>query len=576
MACKMRLLPAAGLINNLGMQCPRCGVATSDGQNYCGGCGHQLINVCSGCGTINPPFFKFCGQCGRNLADVGTILLDRAGLILEADAAALDILAPQNGAVAGKPFSLFVNVDDLVLFYSHWNELIRSARRQNLEIELNPAQDAVLHVQLVLRRLSGPEGEPARIRMEIGDVTDRRQIMRTLQEKQDYIELIGLMTDRFDPRSGGDHGNTIRGVLEKIGLISEGRYAFVARLDLEGKRLRTEFRWHASPEPEADRPTASIKFQHLRSILEKLLRGSPYVVDDIDALAPGERKIWRTWHHQQGGAVQCHLIYRRKKPVGVIGLARETPGRWPRDIIALVSLAGRLMADMLPHARSGGSIIRPAAAVTRPGAGTPKKQPILETVDIDDIEIIIDEGEGTEAAGAGQGRMQIAADTKNGSGEGLRVFAADDGYYPLTCPECGRQEAVAPLEFEKMGAVLRVQCPCQCSFRIIREMRHTFRKAVRLDGLFAQDVNDLNKMAVVNIWGPMVVTNLSKTGLNFTAEKAGLLKPGDRVHLRFYLDNSSKTLIKKPAQVKSVRGDTVGCQFKGTDRYDVTLGFYFL
>jgi hypothetical protein len=74
----------------------------------------------------------------------------------------------------------------------------------------------------------------------------------------------------------------------------------------------------------------------------------------------------------------------------------------------------------------------------------------------------------------------------------------------------------------------------------------------------------------------MVVTNLSKTGLNFTSDKAGQLRPGDRVQLRFYLDNSSKTLIKKRAQVRSVLEDTVGCQFKGSDRYDVTLGFYFL
>jgi hypothetical protein len=127
-----------------------------------------------------------------------------------------------------------------------------------------------------------------------------------------------------------------------------------------------------------------------------------------------------------------------------------------------------------------------------------------------------------------------------------------------------------------MGAVLRVNCPCQCSFRIIREMRHAFRKSVRLEGLFAQDVSQLNKMAVVNVWGPMVVTNLSKTGLKFAAEKASLLRIGDRVHLRFYLDNSSKTLIKKPARVKSIQGDTVGCEFIGSDRYDVTLGFYFL
>lgn len=566
----------AALINSYNMKCLKCGAVIAEGQNYCGGCGHQLKNVCSGCGTTNPPFFKFCGQCGRNLADVGTLLLDRAGLILEADAAALDLLALQSGTAIGKPFSLFVNVDDLVLFYSHWNELIRSSRRQNLEIELNPTRDIVIHAQLVLRRLSDPAGEAVRIRMEIGDVTDRRQILQALQEKQDLIELIASLTDIFHPPNSGVRGKTIGGVLEKMGLISEGQYGFIARIDAERKRLVTEFQWHASAAPKADPGQLSMAFKRLRPVLETLLKGEPYAVDDINALAPTERNIWRTWHHQDSGAILCHLIYRRRKPFGVIGLAKDRPGHWPRPTIFLVKLAGRLMADTLSQARPGRAVIKPVPALAKSTAVEHKHRQATGIIDVEEVEIIIDDGEGSKNAGATPSRMQITSDVKNGSGGGKRVFAADGRDFQMTCPKCGRQEAVAPEVFEKVGAVLRVECPCHCTFRIIREMRHTFRKTVRLEGLFAQDVNDLNKMAVVNIWGPMVVTNISKTGVNFTSDKAGLLRSGDRVHLRFYLDNSSKTLIKKNAQVKSVHGDTVGCQFQGTDRYDVTLGFYFL
>ena len=116
------------------MSCPKCGADTAEGQNYCGGCGAQLNNACSGCGTVNPPFFTYCGQCGRNLVDVGSLLLDRAGLILAADATALGILGHKAATIKGKPFSLFVKIDDLVVFYSHWNELMRSAKRQSVEI----------------------------------------------------------------------------------------------------------------------------------------------------------------------------------------------------------------------------------------------------------------------------------------------------------------------------------------------------------------------------------------------------------------------------------------------------------
>ncbi len=557
------------------MKCLKCGTSASEGQNYCGGCGRQLKNICSGCGTINPPFFIFCGQCGRNLADVGALLLDRAGLILEADATALDQLGQKGGSVAGKPFTLFVNVDDLVLFYSHWNELIRTSQRQNLEIELNLDHGKVIHAQLVLRFLNDHEGSAARIRMEISDVTDRRQTLETLQEKRDIIELVASLTDVFHPSGGLVGGETIGSALKKIGLISEAQYGFIARLDVKGQRLLSEFAWHASADKDALPRAPSVAFNSVRPILERLLEGQPYVVEDIGALEPLERDIWHQWHHLDTGAILCQMIYHRKKTAGVLGLATEKKGRWSRHAILLVKLAGRLMADTLPHARTGRRVIQPPPTPVSVAADPPPDQQSMDIIDIEDVEVIIEEDDGP-AADAAPPRMQITSGVARVSSDDLRIYAAQDGNYQMTCPKCGRQEMVAPAVFETMGAVLSVSCPCRCTFRIIREMRHSFRKAVRLEGIFAQDINHINKLAVSNVWGPMVVTNLSKTGLNFTSDKAGLLRCGDRVQLRFYLDNSSKTLIKKPGQVKSVLKDTVGCQFKGTDRYDVTLGFYFL
>ncbi|MDJ0801479.1 MAG: zinc ribbon domain-containing protein [Desulfobacterales bacterium] len=559
------------------MQCPKCGATISGDQNFCGGCGHQLKNVCSGCSSINPPFFKFCGQCGRNLADIGTVMLDRAGLMIETDAAASDLLDPQAGGLMGKPFALYIDVDDLVLYYSHWNELIRSGRRQNLEIVLRPTRDAEIHAQLVLCLLGDPSDEGVRVRMEIGDVSDRRQILQALQEKQDLLEIITSLAAISKPPLSGAGGKTIGGVLEKIGLISEGDYGFIDRIDAARRLVVSEFQWRAAKmPPERTHPDIAIGLKRLRPVLAKLLKGRLYVVEDMQALSAPERQTWQFWRRWETGAVLCQMIHQRQQPVGIVGLAKTTPGRWSRAAILLVRLAGRLIADTLPQARTGRAVIKqaPAVAAKSPSALKPQKTPAF--IDVEEIEVIIDEADEVRQAGPPSDRMEIHADGESGAAGGLRLFAADGADYQLTCPKCGRQETVAPSIFEKMGAVLRVNCPCQCSFRILREMRHTFRKAVQLDGLFAQDMSHLNKMAVVNVWGPMVVTNISKTGLKFTAEKASLLHLEDRVHLRFYLDNSSKTLIKKSALVKSIRGDTVGCEFLGSDRYDVTLGFYFL
>jgi hypothetical protein len=558
------------------MRCLKCSATIRGEQNFCGDCGHQLKNICSGCGTLNPPFFRYCGQCGRNLADIGTVMLDRAGLMIEADAAATEMLDPQDGGLIGKPFALFVDVDDLVLYYSHWNELIRSGRRQSLDIEIYPTRDAVIHAQLVLRLLGAPGGESVRVRMEIGDISDRRQILQALQEKQDLLEIITSLAALSKPPFSGRGGKTIGGVLEKIGLISGGHYGFIDRIDAPRKQVVSEFQWRAAKAPpDQTPPGAVIALKRLRPVVEKLLKGRLYAVDDMTALPARERQTWQLWHRWETGALLCQMIHQRQRPVGIVGLARQTPGRWPQAAILLVQLAGRLIADTLPQARTGRAVIKRTPGAPN-SASSPKPPKAPEVIDVEEIDIIIDEAEDPPKRRPPSERMEIRADGESGADGGLRLFAADGADYQLTCPKCGRQETVAPAVFEKMGAVLRVNCPCQCSFRIIREMRHAFRKSVRLEGLFAQDVSQLNKMAVVNVWGPMVVTNISKTGLKFAAEKASLLRIGDRVHLRFYLDNSSKTLIKKPARVKSIQGDTVGCEFIGSDRYDVTLGFYFL
>jgi len=46
--------------------------------------------------------------------------------------------------------------------------------------------------------------------------------------------------------------------------------------------------------------------------------------------------------------------------------------------------------------------------------------------------------------------------------------------------------------------------------------------------------------------------------------------------VRFNLDNPSRALIHKTARVITVGRHGVGCSFEGADKYDITLGFYFM
>ena len=107
-------------------------------------------------------------------------------------------------------------------------------------------------------------------------------------------------------------------------------------------------------------------------------------------------------------------------------------------------------------------------------------------------------------------------------------------------------------------------------------MRKAYRKEVQLSGSFTHASDNLNNLEVSGKWISMEVTNISKTGLNFKAPMTQLLKVDDDIQLRFTLDNSTTSLVKKSALIKSVRKNNVSCQFQSTDIHDTTLGFYFL
>lgn len=571
------------------MSCPKCGAETTGDQNYCGACGAQLQNACAGCGTINPPFFRYCGQCGRNLVDVGSLLLDRAGLILAADKTALSVIGRRGAIIKGKPFSLFVKQDDLVVFYSHWNDLLRSSKRQNVEIELTSAAGAAVHAQIAMGLLRS-KGEPApRIHLALSDVTDLHRARQDAQTLQDLVNLIFSWVDGFEPGGAGGRDQTVSGVLEKIGLFAGAQYGFVSRIDSRENTLVTEFAWRLPGGAKAPATPPVMPIALMGRIFGRLRRERTWVVPDTAALPNLERKALRAWHQQDLGAVACHMVFRGKTPIAVIGVGADRPAPWSDQAVALAKLAGRLMADTLPHARPGGAVLQlqqGAEASRARGAEAAADEPVLE-IDVADIEIIEDppasdppppappEGQGGSGRAA-RPRMQFGSDKNPRDQERKPVFAGDDGTYTMTCPQCGFQDTVAARLFEVMGSAVRVQCPCGRRFRIVRELRRTYRKQVHLEGYFAQAVERGNKLSPGKVWGPMMVKNLSRNGLRFTCGNACRLRPGDRLQVRFNLDNANHSLIKKTVIVKSVQDNAAGCQFHGADAYDAVLGFYFL
>jgi len=331
----------------------------------------------------------------------------------------------------------------------------------------------------------------------------------------------------------------------------------------------------------------------IKRAIVRLRKEGGYIVEDVAELSSAERYELLAWHKADLGAFACHLIHASKRPIGIIGIAKDqADGEWPPEFTGLVKFLGQLLSDKLPFAAA-----RPPA--DHHVGSTKAAQAAPKTDSQRDDPKVIDIAEKLSWSKGDTGRHHYADDTDHPSAEPVTapdigrpmmlekltdrtlleqqpVFPRDDGLVLLTCPRCGLQESVSANQFEQLGNALSVTCSCNKIFTAVFEKRRSFRKPVHLAGHFSLKGDMKSVDGDGSIWGIMVVRDLSKAGLRFSTSKSELVHPGDLLMVRFHLDNSNRALIHKPARVLSISGDEVGCRFEGDDSYDITLGFYFI
>jgi hypothetical protein len=98
------------------------------------------------------------------------------------------------------------------------------------------------------------------------------------------------------------------------------------------------------------------------------------------------------------------------------------------------------------------------------------------------------------------------------------------------------------------------------------ERRKFYRKETNFRGVFLFENNSQEF--------PMIVNNISRSGIQFKSSKTEDLKLDDRIVVQFRLDDKSRSLIKKKGIIRRIEGMTIGIQFLDVDDYDKILGFY--
>ena len=150
----------------------------------------------------------------------------------------------------------------------------------------------------------------------------------------------------------------------------------------------------------------------------------------------------------------------------------------------------------------------------------------------------------------------------------VTVHVRENNAATLICPACGMVKHVVADKFQDNRHTVSVRCHCQHVFNVLLDFRRYFRKQISLSGTYIITSEGGVGGGVIHI------NNISRGGLGFTISGLHRIEEGQEMLLEFQLNDRKKTILKKPAVVRSVRQNAVGCQFKDNAELDRDLGFF--
>lgn len=150
-----------------------------------------------------------------------------------------------------------------------------------------------------------------------------------------------------------------------------------------------------------------------------------------------------------------------------------------------------------------------------------------------------------------------------------KSFVKSDDGAMIVCPECDTAREISAAQFRHRNNLIKVKCKCGHLFKVTLEFRRHFRKPTELEGTY-----DLNRPAVGG--GKTKITNLSFSGACFEVRGVHDIKPGQEGSLVITLDNRKATVLFKKVIIRTVTGNSIGCEFVEDRAFEKELGFYLL
>ena len=146
------------------------------------------------------------------------------------------------------------------------------------------------------------------------------------------------------------------------------------------------------------------------------------------------------------------------------------------------------------------------------------------------------------------------------------VYVDDTNQATIICPKCNFWKEKDATNFKNTQKRLKAKCRCGEIFRFTIEFRKHYRKKVSLPGEYiVQERGEKEEI---------IIRDLSLGGIRFESLRPHQISTDDMLEVKFKLDNSMRSEIRKLVKVIWVRDNIVGAQYSETKSSETNLGFY--
>lgn len=150
----------------------------------------------------------------------------------------------------------------------------------------------------------------------------------------------------------------------------------------------------------------------------------------------------------------------------------------------------------------------------------------------------------------------------------LDVFVNQENCINFCCPACANAVSIKVESLKKKITPLKVRCHCGATFNLEIDYRVYYRKNTNFSGSYWSIQPRRVKEEEV------LVVNISREGIRFRVFKGHKIQVGDKLEIKFNLDDKKRTPLCKVVDVISVDRDYIGCHFSDLNTFEQALGYY--